>query len=254
MATIASLYDSGIFPLIRRLHEEHEWFMRLHRGMELLREAARRLIPEFDSIEPHDARWDRLGAEVWKYTGRGRREFECFRWRKTVISLRTAADIKEADARAEAEKAERLLELIAAAEAKKVAGQRRAGRPRKEDSDKGALLLCALDTHHKREGNSVENDEPATLGDLAKLASSKHTKINKSTVSRFFAKKFPKPCYKSYVCACARREIGRKLAEWQGDLPDGRFAGLLLDESAPGDRQAHPSGKRKRKSVRREDD
>ena len=112
--------------------------------------------------------------------------------------------------------------------------KRKAGRPGKGESDKGYLVIGALIKHHRYQpGGIVENYEPATTRDLAKLASGERVKVSVATVSRLFKKKFPGRGYKGYVNACnrdAKVNIGMFLALWQGDVAE-RYADLLPHES-----------------------
>jgi hypothetical protein len=75
---------------------------------------------------------------------------------------------------------------------------------------------------------------PAKTEELAKLASGKHVKVSVATVSRFFAKRFPKRGYKGYENACVRDQIGMKLAIWQGDILE-HLAALRPDETGRGE-------------------
>jgi hypothetical protein len=106
---------------------------------------------------------------------------------------------------------------------------KRAGRPRKGESDAEQLIIAALVEHHKYEsglgrrgGGSVGNYDPAKLAALAKGC-------DRSTVSRFFKAKFGDRGHKGYVAACRGRKIGELLAKWQGELPE-RTSGLRGDE------------------------
>ena len=97
---------------------------------------------------------------------------------------------------------------------------KRRGRP-KGETDKKRLVIAALIKHHGYQtGGSIDNPTPAKTKELAELASGKHVKVSVATVSRFLAEKFPDRRYKGYENACARGEIGTKLALWQGDVPD----------------------------------
>lgn len=111
---------------------------------------------------------------------------------------------------------------------------KRAGRPNKGDTDKQLLVLGHLLAHHQYEdGGSIGNYEPAKPEKLAEGTST-------ATVSRFFKSKLDRG-YKGYANACARKQIGRLLAEWQGDLTERRPEGRR-EEEEPGSRK---SGRRK---------
>lgn len=126
---------------------------------------------------------------------------------------------------------------------------KRSGRPRKGDTDKQAIVLSLLVVHHQYEaGGSVGNYEPIELKDLARRMNSK----SKSTGSRFFKSKFGERGYKGYTNACARKEIGRLLAEWQNETSDERHDPLWTDEGEPGTR--NPEHRKSRKRWEAKDD
>jgi hypothetical protein len=114
--------------------------------------------------------------------------------------------------------------------------KRQTGRPPQGESDKAQLVLAALVKHHDWEPNgSVGEPTPARGKYLAKLASNKHVKVSPSTVSRFFAKKFPGRGHKGYESACVRGKIGALLTLWRGDFSEEHLADLLSHESGRGD-------------------
>lgn len=98
---------------------------------------------------------------------------------------------------------------------------KRTGRPRKGETDKGAVVIAALARHHEYEsGGSIGNYEPANL---TALANAHKGDLSKAAFTRFLESKFGKPAYKRYTVVCQKREIGRFLALWQGDVSEGHF-------------------------------
>jgi len=106
------------------------------------------------------------------------------------------------------------------------AAKQRTGRPRKNETDKDTLVVSALAKHHQYEpGGSVGNFEPATCRKLAEH----NNGISAAALSRFLARKFGGKGHQRYAAACHRGEIGRLLANWQGDVSEGH-RGLLPHE------------------------
>ncbi len=168
---IQEQYNFPTLNIARQILKQHEWFETLHRGMELLREEARRLIPEWDKIEPHDARWIRLGAEVCSRTTMSRERFERLRWRACVLEIRAAADIKDEEVRRAEEAQKELVHAIVEALQKKDNPKRgrRSGRRKKEEKDSAQLTLAALAAWHVYNSDgSVTNPVPATNAQLQK--------------------------------------------------------------------------------------
>jgi hypothetical protein len=119
-----------------------------------------------------------------------------------------------------------LEELLALAERQ----AKRTGRPRKGETDKERLVIGALAAHHQCAGRSLGNPTPATIKQLANLASNKNVAVSVATVSRFFKRQFPGRGYKGYESACQRDEIYLKIALWQGEGQE-HLADLVPRES-----------------------
>ena len=100
--------------------------------------------------------------------------------------------------------------------------KKKLGRPTNEEKPGDIKIIAALCKWHKYEpGGSIKQFEPASLKDLEGLSG-----VSTKSISMFFKDRFGSK--KGYDQVCVSRDIGFKLAQWQGELP-AKFIDRMVD-------------------------